>query len=150
MNMTNRETEDLFEKGIKAADKGSWVAALACFDKVVQAEGKPDASSYLAVCIARERGQYKQAEMLCREALDKEPDNPVHYLNLGRIYLFQGRKTEAIQSFREGLSRGFEKRIIDELNRLGTRKKPVISFLKRDSQVNKFLGILLTKLRLRK
>ena len=147
--MTFTETEELFEKGVNAADKGNWVAALACFEKVVQAEGKPAAFSYLAVCIARERGQFNKAEMLCREALDKEPDNPVHYLNLGRIYISQGRKTEAIQSFREGLSRGIEKRIIDELNLLGTRKRPVLSFLKRDNPINKYLGVLLTKLRLR-
>src|SRR5512136_1711759 len=100
------ETEELVEKGVNAADKGNWVAALACFEKVVQAEGKPAAFSYFAVCIARERGQFNKAEALCREALLKEPDNPVHYLNLGRIFLFQGKKTEAIQSFREGLSHG--------------------------------------------
>ncbi len=147
--MTLTEAEELFEKGVNAADKGNWVVALACFEKVVQAEGKPAASSYLAVCIARERGQFNKAEVLCREALDKEPENPVHYLNLGRIQLFQGRKTEAIQSFREGLSHGVEKRIIEQLNRLGTRKRPVLSFLERDNPINKCLGILLTKLRLR-
>lgn len=147
--MALMEIDELYEKGVKAADKGNWVAALACFEKVVLAEGNPAASSYLAVCIARERGQFNKAELLCREALEKEPDNPIHHLNLGRIYLYQGRKTEAIQSFREGLSHGVEQRIIDELNRLGTRKKPVLSFLKRDNPMNKFLGILLTRLRLR-
>jgi len=148
--MPYMEAEELFEKGVKAVDKGNWVAALACFEKVVQTDGNAAASSYLAVCIARERGQVNKAEMLCREALNKEPDNPVHYLNLGRIYLCQGKKTEAIQSFREGLSRGAEKRIIDELDRLGTRKKPVISFMERDNPVNKFLGIFFSKIRLRK
>jgi Flp pilus assembly protein TadD len=144
------ESEQLFEKGVKAADRGNWVAALACFEKVVQLGGNPAGSSYLAVCIARERGQFSKADILCKEALDLEPDNPVHYLNQGRILLLQGRKQEAIQAFRDGLKRGgMEKRIIEELNRLGTRKGPVISFLKRDNPINKYLGILLTKLRLR-
>jgi tetratricopeptide (TPR) repeat protein len=149
--MTSTESEELIAKGVKAADNGNWVAALSCFEKVVQTGGSPVGSSYLAVCIARERGQFNKAEMLCKEALDKEPDNQVHYLNLGRIFLLQGKKIEAIQTFREGLRHGgVEYRIIDELNRLGTRKGPVISFLKRDNPINKYLGILLTKLRLRK
>jgi Flp pilus assembly protein TadD len=149
--MSSTEPEQLFANGVKAADKGNWVAALACFEKVVKSGGNPAGSSYLAVCIARERGQFNKADMLCKEALDIEPENPVHYLNLGRIFLLQGRKKEAIQAFREGLRRGgVEQRIIEELNRLGTRKGPVISFLKRDNPINKYLGILLTKLRLRK
>lgn len=148
--MSSRESEELFAKGVKAADKGNWVAALACFEKVVQSGGNPAGASYLAVCIARERGQFNKADMLCKEALEREPDNPVHYLNLGRIFLLQSRKIEAIQTFREGLRRGgVDQRIIEELNRLGTRKGPVIAFLKRDNPINKYLGILLTKLRLR-
>jgi tetratricopeptide (TPR) repeat protein len=150
MKMSFTESDELFEKGVKAAEMGNWLAALACFEKVVQSGGKPASLSYFAVCIARERGQYNKAEMHCREAIDQEPANPLHYLNLGRVFLFQGRKTEAIQIFREGLSHGLDERIVDEFNRLGTRKKPVLSFLKRDNPINKFLGILLTRLGLRK
>ena len=148
--MSVTENEELFEKGVAAAENGNWLAALACFEKFVHSGGKPASLSYFGVCIARERGQYNKAEALCREAIDKDRDNPVHYLNLGRVYLIQGRKTEAIPIFREGLSHGFEKRIIDELNKLGTRKKPVIPFLSRDNPINKYLGILITTLRLRK
>ncbi len=143
------EAEGLYEKGVEAADRGNWLAALACFEKAVQLEYKPVYHSCLAACIAKERGQYIKAVQLCRDAIGKEPENPVHYLNLGRISLFQGRKEEAILLFREGLEHGFEKRIIDELEKLGTRKKPVISFLHRNSPVNKYLGIILKKMRIR-
>ncbi len=143
------ESEELFDKGAKAAENGNWLGALACFEKVAQLNGKPASLSYLAVCIARERGQYSKAEMLCREAIEKESNEPVHYLNLGRVYLLQGRKGEAIRIFREGLSHGVDVRIIDELNKLGTRRKPVLSFLKRDNPINKYLGLILARLRLR-
>ena len=45
--MTITDIEYFFDKGVKAADKGNWVSALACFEKIVKAEGKPAASSYL-------------------------------------------------------------------------------------------------------
>ncbi len=148
--MSFAENEELFEKGVRAADQGNWLAALACFEKVVQTGGNPACLSYFAVCIARERGQFNKAETLCREAIEQEPANTLHYLNLGRVFLFQGRKTDAILIFREGLGKGIDHRIVDELNRLGTRKKPILPFLRRDNPVNKCLGILLTRLGLRK
>ena len=43
--------------------------------------------SYLGYCIARERGQVREAVRLCQSALNAEPNNPAHYLNLGRVYL---------------------------------------------------------------
>ena len=86
------EAEELFEKGVEASDTGNWISALALFEKAVQLQDKPVFHSCLAACIAKERGQYNKAVQLCNEALEKEPENPLHYLNLGRISLFQGRK----------------------------------------------------------
>jgi hypothetical protein len=79
----------------------------------------------------------------------REPDNSVHWLNLGRVFLFQGRKIEAIKTFREGLKLNSEPRIIEELQKLGTRKLPVIPFLHRTNPLNKILGIVLQLLKLR-
>jgi tetratricopeptide (TPR) repeat protein len=147
--MSFPEVEELSVKGADAIDKRNWLAALACFEKLVQLDENPVHSSYFAACIAKERGQFGKAVLLCRDAIEKEPDNPVHYLNLGRVYLFQGQRGEAVKTFREGLSRNMEPDIIEELNRLGMRKKPVIPFLSRDNPANKFLGKMLKMLRLR-
>ncbi len=143
------EAEGHFAKGVEAVDKGNWLSALASFEKAVQWENKPVYLSYLAACIAKERGQFNKAVMLCGASIEQEPENPVHYLNLGRIYLFQGRKDEALKVFRQGLTHEREKRIIDELDRLGTRKKPVIPFLHRNNPINKYLGTFFKKMRLR-
>ena len=51
--------------------------------------------------------------------------------------------------FRGGLKYWNNLQIIDELNKLATRKPPVISFLSRNNPINKFLGIIFTKLGLR-
>ena len=143
------ESEELFERGVRAVERGNWLSALACFEKAVQLENRPVYNSYLAACIARERGLYNKAVTLCREAIEAEPENPVHHLNLGRIYLLQGLKKEAMKAFREGLLHDRDQRIIRELDSLGTRKSPVIPFLKRNNPVNKYLGILLGKMGLR-
>ncbi len=146
--MPTTEAEELFQKGVEAVDNGNWLSALSNFEKAVQLESLPVYQSYLAACIAKERGQYNTATSMCREAMEKDPENPVHYLNLGRIYLNQGRKQESLVVFREGLEHGRDEKIIAELVRLGTRRKPVIGFLPRDNPINKYLGLLLKMLKL--
>jgi len=147
--MPETEAEKFFTSGIKALAEGHTLAALTLFEKAVQREEKPAYCSYLALCLAKERGQFQLAVTLCEKAKAREPQNTVHYLNLGRIYLYAGKKDDAIHTFREGLSREKDQEIIHELNKLGIRKPPALSFLKRSNPINRFLGIALKKLRLR-
>lgn len=143
------EAEKLFTKGVEAIKSGNMVSALVFFEKATQLDNNPTNRSYLAFCIARERGQFKKAISLCEEALQEEPKNPVHYLNLGRVYILNGQKTEAMRLLREGLTHEENREIVDELVGLGMRKPPVIPPLKRQSPLNKYLGIILTRLGLR-
>ena len=147
--MQGGEVEELFRKGVKAIHNGDTLSALACFEKVLQIEDSPVVSSYLAYCIAKERGQVSMAISLCDDAIKKEPRNSVHYFNLGKIYLVCNKKTEAVEVFRKGLSCEMNQHIVDELHWLGLRKPPVMPFLKRSNPINKYLGIILTKLRFR-
>jgi tetratricopeptide (TPR) repeat protein len=99
--------------------------------------------------MATERGQIYEALKLCNDALSQEPDNPVHYLNLGRIYLHAGKKEEALLSMRKGLSFGENQTLRSLLEKIGTRGKPVFPFLNRNSFLNKYIGLLLHRLKLR-
>jgi len=144
--MPDTETDKLFTSGLKALDQGDTLTALGFFEKAVQGEEKPAYCSYLALCIAKERGQFQLAVTLCEKAKAREPHNPLHYLNLGKVYLYAGKRDDAIRTFREGLSRGKDQAIIDELDKLGTRKPPAISFLKRSNPVNRFLGTTLKRM----
>ena len=128
---------------------GDWLSALVSFEKAVQLECRPIHCTFLALCIAKERGLYSKAIAICEEAIAIEPVNPVHFLNLGRIYLLKGEKAEAIRVFRLGLKAERNKRIIEELEKLGIRKPPVISFLSRGNPINKYLGIILGRLSIR-
>jgi len=147
--MTEAETEIFFTKGVQSLARGEWPTALASFENAARLKSTPLHNSFLALCMARERGQFKKAIALSTEALEAEPDNSVLYLNLGKIYLLQKERDEAIRIFRQGLGREVNEQIIAELDRLGSRKPPPLSLLHRDNPLNKYLGIILTKLGLR-
>jgi predicted Zn-dependent protease len=147
--MQETEAEKLFASGLKALAANNTLTALVFFEKAMAKEDKPIFASHMAFCIAKERGQFQLAVTLCEKAIAREPQNPVHYLNLGKIYLFAGKKSEAVRTFREGLAREKDQQLIDELDKLETRKPPVFSFLKRDNPVNRVLGLLMKKTGLR-
>jgi tetratricopeptide (TPR) repeat protein len=147
--MIDANPEALFKKGIEALSRNEWSSALACFEKAVGLTDNPVYKSHLALCIARERGQMHKGAALCREVIESDPDNSIHYLNLGRIYLLQGRVESAIAALREGLSREANEQISEELRRVGTRRPPPFRFLSRDNPINKYLGIILARLGLR-
>jgi tetratricopeptide (TPR) repeat protein len=142
----NLGAREFFARGVEELDRDDWLSALVSFEKAVQLEGRPVHCTFLALCIARERGVYQQSIAICREAIAMEPANPVHFLNLGRIHLLRGDKIEAIRVFREGLKAGRYPRIVEELEKLGIRRPPVIPFLARDNLLNKYLGLIFNRL----
>ncbi|MGD0884788.1 MAG: tetratricopeptide repeat protein [Thermodesulfovibrionales bacterium] len=147
--MTENDAEKLFHKGLDALAEGSTLTALAAFEKAAQIEDNPLYVTYLAFCIARERGQFQTAVAMCEKAIARDPQHSAHYFNLGKIYLLARKKEDAIRIFREGLRRQENQQISDELNKLGTRKRPLIPFLKRSNPVNRYLGIIIRRLGLR-
>jgi len=90
--MVNPETKKLFDKGIKTLTEGNILSALSCFEKASKIEENPLISSYLAFCIAKERGQVQKAISLCNDAIKEDPENSFHYLNLGKIYILEKEK----------------------------------------------------------
>jgi tetratricopeptide (TPR) repeat protein len=112
--------------------------------------------------MAKERGQVREAVRLCQSALDAEPRNPAHYLNLGRILLLADDKEKAIATFWRGLSNdpAVEVRvedsqrrqshhrehglILNELRRLGIRKRVPFGSLHRGHPLNRVVGKFLS------
>jgi tetratricopeptide (TPR) repeat protein len=111
--------------------------------------------SYYGCLIAIVENNPKEGIAICEnslEALDtampygSEFFYPVFYLNLGRAYLKGGKKPEAIKAFQQGLkSDPGNNDILWEMRKLGPRKKPPVSFLKRGNPINKYIGLLLGK-----
>ena len=125
-------------------------SALPHIEKALRLRDAPEWYSYLGYCIARQRGQHRKGLELCQESLAVEPDNPVHFLNLGRIYLAKGDKSEALQTWRQGMTKGGSPELMQELERLGTRNRPALLSLARSNPLNRYLGLLFSRLGLRK
>jgi Flp pilus assembly protein TadD len=147
--MTDSGAHKEFDNGITLFKAGSILRALGHFEKAMEAQPTPVCASYYAYCMAKERGHVTKGMALCRESLAQEPGNPVHYLNLARIHLLGPNKEDALAVLREGIQHAPDPELTALLEMAGMRKPPVISSLHRDNPLNKFLGILLSKLGIR-
>ena len=139
------EAEQRFELAQKAFEEKDFTSALALMEKALELHDNPNWYSYLGVCIAMERKDFQTAELRCLASIDHEKGNPVHYLNLGKVYLAAGNKSKALETLRKGMDQGGNEKILALLFQLGTRAAPFFSSLKRNHPLNKFFGILLHK-----
>ena len=133
--------------GVAAAERGDTLIALIELEKIPS--HTPLTRSYYAYVIARERGEFTQALALCRESLRDDPQNTLHYLNLGRVFLAAGRRDQAIRAFRQGLKFGNDPKIRRHLDQLGIRKPELFPALNRNNPLNKYFGLLLSQIGLR-
>ena len=144
------EAEREFELARKALNKEDFEAALAHLEIALELNDNPCWYSYVGYCIAKGRGEFRTGVDLCQMALEMEPENPVHNLNLGKVYLASGNKKKAQLAFRDGLAKGGNEEILRMLVEFGMRNAPVFTSLPRSNPLNKFLGILLHRHALRK
>ena len=144
--MKPNEVEELFRQAMEAIDEGR------TFDGMAELEGKLAEEkrflfySYLAVNMAREGEECDGSLAIMRQVQDAEPTRPVHYLNLGRIYVAYGNKPQAIRAFRNGLLFGFDRRLHHELDKLGWRRLPVFQSLPRHHVMNVLFGLVRSKI----
>jgi tetratricopeptide (TPR) repeat protein len=146
---SNVDAEKEFQRALVELEQENVLAALACLEKGLKICDDPTWYSRLGFCMAKERGHVTRGLELCKAAIDHEPDNPDHYLYLGKLYLMAGRKEEGLETFRQGMSNGGNHQLSLALEKHGTRKPPLIPFLHRENLLNKYLGIMLGRLGLR-
>jgi len=138
-----------FERAQQELDRNNVLAALVCLERALGIWDDPLWYSRLAFCIAKQRGHLTRAFELCRSAIEHDPENPLHYLYLGKVHLVAGKTSDALQAFRQGMSLGGSPELERMLAVIGIRKTPLISFLSRDNLLNKYLGIMLARFGLR-
>ena len=143
------DAEKLFGRVLDAMAVGDTQSALALLERALKQSDNPSWHSYLGYCIAKERGQVKKGRELCLAALKLEPESSVHYLNLAKVHMIAGQKSEALHVLREAMAVGGSEEIVALFRELGARKPPVLSFLSRDNPLNKGLGMVLSRMGLR-
>jgi tetratricopeptide (TPR) repeat protein len=119
--------------------------------------GDPLLRSYQGLLVATVDKKPAEGIRICREAMNVRGGlsnygsgrhTGVFYLNLGKAYLRAGDKSQAIMAFRDGLKRDpGNKDLIWEIKKMGVRRDPPIPFLGRGNPFNKYLGLLLSRLK---
>jgi len=143
------EAEMEFAQGLAALAAEDTLTALVHLERALKLHDHPGWYSCLGYCIARERGQQRKGVELCLRALEAEPEQPGHFFNLGRVYLLGGDKMAALRVLREGMATGGNPELQRLLESLGSRTPPVFPMLARTHPLNRYLGLLLSRLGLR-
>ncbi len=117
---------------------------------------EPVLLSYYGCLLVLVEKKYRMGIETCLKALEKlridgsydeEVFYPIFYYNLGRAYSAAGKRKEALDALKKGLSYDrWHNDIMKELRSMGMRrKKPPIPFLDRSNPLNRYIGIMLQK-----
>lgn len=111
--------------------------------------------SYYGCLLAIVENKPKEGIRICKDAIGSLKNSvpfgseffyPVFYLNLGRAYLKDDNRDGAVTAFKEGLKNDPEDHdLLWEMKKLGLRKRPVIPFLRRGNPINRYIGMLLSR-----
>lgn len=134
--------EDHYRRGRELLGSESEPEALEHFRSAWQLDrANPRYRSFYGLGLARVERRLDDALELCRSAAKEEFFNPELYHNLARVHLAFGFKAEGIRYLRRGLmidpSHG---PMLRELQELGVRRSPVLTFLPRRHPMNRWLG----------
>ena len=136
------ESKDFFLKADENIKRGNYSGGKEYLERAVKiAPGNPLYLSFLGLCVAMEGDRIK-GKSLCADAA-KRSNEPILYVNLGRVLLEDGKKNEARRMFLKAywMDRTNAAAAL-ELSGMGIRRKPIISFIPRNNPVNIFLGKL--------
>ena len=131
-----------FNRALSLFDQGELEQALEHFRAGHEADpSNAKLRSHYGLCLGLVERDFQRSAELCRSAAKQEFFNPALYLNLARLHLSFGFKSEG----RRYLERGMmidpgNVPIAKELAELGRRDPPIFQFLPRRHVLNRWLG----------
>jgi tetratricopeptide (TPR) repeat protein len=136
------EARQLFDRAGESLKEGIYGEALSCLRRAVElAPDHAQLRSLLGVAIAHALRDFEESRALCESAAKQEFFNPDLYLNLSRVYLEFGRRSEALRYLRRGQMIDPGHVLIHRtIAELGRRRTPIVPFLPRRHPVNRALG----------
>jgi len=155
MSTTITELNQAALQGIEACKKGQWKEGLAVLGKVAEADRQGaelngQFYSYLGYGIARYERRVKEGLALCQHSIKLQFYEPENYLNLARVHLLARNRRKAVEALNRALKLNASNPGAIALAReIGWRRRPVIPFLPRSNFLNRLLGRLSYRLRLK-
>ena len=155
--MINREAETSFWRGMQLIEVARPREAAVFFNAAIELAKSDELNrsharylSYYGLSLCLARNGFREALSNCRMATRLEDDRPELWRNLGRVAITLGRRAEAYRAWQRGLDLDpSHAGIQDDLQRLGVRGKPALSFLPRHHSLNiamgKFLAVCMSK-----
>jgi tetratricopeptide (TPR) repeat protein len=154
----HKSKNEYFDEAIKLFRRGGGSAALELMKEGLEHfPSDPFLLSYYGYLVAIVGKKPEEGIEICQDAFKKlngsvpfgsEFFYPAFYLNLGRAFLADNNKPEAMKAFSEGLKTDPENSDLRwELKKMGTRRRPPVPFLKRNNPINKYIGMIVRKLK---
>src|SRR6201998_3789273 len=142
--MTETEAFKEFKQGLALLRDNYADKALAHMQRAAQLEkSNPYYMSYLGVVLARSEEKWAEAEKLCDSAVRLKRNQAQLYLNLAEVYSTAGRREDAVEAIQAGLKFARKDiRLTIAMNKLTSRRPPVLTFLHRKHPLNRQLGML--------
>lgn len=148
--MDIEEKKKLLDQGYQLLKGGYPKLAIEPFEKILEdGERMPLCLSLLGLAIMRSGGDKKRAIELCKEAVRMDIAEPQYYINLAEACQRAGIKSWAVKAIQMGLNKADKNSHLlqKEMKKFGLRKRPPIPFLSRSNPINKFIGIILSRLK---
>lgn len=142
----NWDASQYYGLGLMALDEKNLRKALECFRKAFNLhpplELQPAVKSYYGFTMVMVEGREGEGFRLMHQAASQDMYRPEFYVNLGRAYWQKkGNRKQALNALYNGLRFApKDPAILAMLREMGTRKPPVIKFLKRKNPINRWLG----------
>ena len=145
--------DDTFLTGYADLQKGYYVDALvhfrylmATYEEDLEREVPARLLSYYGLALALGEGRFHEAVTYCTSAVKKEWDRSEFYVNLARVFCRSDRRSNAVDVLTKGLKMiPRDPEILSELGKLGMRRKPVFRFLERGNILNRYVGLMISR-----
>jgi len=157
LNQSRKKTEYLDATKKLIARKNNREALKMLREAVEEYPEDPLIVSYYGCLTAIVDKKYTRGINICKKAMERLDlafppiTKSIHatlYFNLGRAYIAAGEKKAALAAFNNGLKVDSANHdLLWEIKKLGTRKKPPLPFLSRGNPLNKYIGLMLARLK---
>jgi len=140
--MAINSVQETFDQGLEYLRRNRIQEASNAFRKALKTDpDNPQFLSYYGLILALGEQNFQDAINFCRAAVLRAAYEPELYVNLCRVYSKAGQRKKALETLLEGLHYDWENQLLmQEMKRMGCRRKPLFAFLSRDHFLNKTLG----------
>ncbi len=143
------ETQDrLYREGLALYRNQRLRPAAEIFGRLVLGGSQnPLHLSYWGVLTATVQGRIREGLPLCEQAMRLGAGEPEIVVNLARMYDLSGQHARAVELLRRAIRRTPRDRaLLNEIQRLSPRRRPIVPGLSRSHPINRFLSLLLDRL----